>query len=195
MRFIGLWDRSSCLLFKTRRFRGWILSLSSGGTYSGGWKLSKIAIVIRGPLSLVSKIEELLVRNSSGNGLEIREYGRGDPLRWPCNTLHPQNLALTSPTSGSRSVGIVRSRTQATEYRDSYKGKWFSRNKSLWSSDTFSLRGLWMRSKIAVNLRYVLNVVRANHIAAAGDRTLCFLWGTDKPTELRWVLNKRQDDG
>jgi hypothetical protein len=35
----------------------------------------------RGPLSLVSTIEELLGRNSSGCGLENREYGRGDPLR------------------------------------------------------------------------------------------------------------------
>jgi hypothetical protein len=35
----------------------------------------------RGPLSLVSTIEELLGRNSSGFGLENREYGRGDPLR------------------------------------------------------------------------------------------------------------------
>jgi hypothetical protein len=30
--------------------------------------------------------------------------------------LNPQKLALTSPTSGGRSVGIVRSRTQATEF-------------------------------------------------------------------------------
>jgi hypothetical protein len=29
--------------------------------------------------------------------------------------LYPQKLALTSPTSGGRSVGIVLSRTQATE--------------------------------------------------------------------------------
>jgi hypothetical protein len=29
--------------------------------------------------------------------------------------LYPQKLALTSPTSGDRSVGIVRSRTKATE--------------------------------------------------------------------------------
>jgi hypothetical protein len=29
--------------------------------------------------------------------------------------LYPQKLALTSPTSGSRSVGLVRSRTKATE--------------------------------------------------------------------------------
>jgi hypothetical protein len=29
--------------------------------------------------------------------------------------LYPQKLALTSPTSGGRSVGIVRSRAKATE--------------------------------------------------------------------------------
>ena len=31
--------------------------------------------------------------------------------------LYPQKLALTSPTGGGRSVGIVRSRTKATEFR------------------------------------------------------------------------------
>ena len=30
--------------------------------------------------------------------------------------LYPQKLALTSPTAGGRSVGIVRSRTKATEF-------------------------------------------------------------------------------
>jgi hypothetical protein len=49
-----------------------------------------------GPLSLVSITEELLGRNSSGFGLENREYGRGDPLRWPRDTFNPQKLALTS---------------------------------------------------------------------------------------------------
>jgi hypothetical protein len=29
--------------------------------------------------------------------------------------LYPQKLAITSPTGGGRSVGIVRSRTEATE--------------------------------------------------------------------------------
>jgi hypothetical protein len=48
-------------------------------------------------------------------GLERREYGSGDPLRWPRDTLYPQKLALTSRTSGSRSVGIVHSRTKVTE--------------------------------------------------------------------------------
>jgi hypothetical protein len=69
-----------------------------------------------GPLSLVSKIEELLGRNSSGSGIENWEYGRGDPLRWPCDTLYPQKLALTSPTCGGRSVGIVHLRTKTTEF-------------------------------------------------------------------------------
>jgi hypothetical protein len=70
----------------------------------------------RGPLSLVSTIEELLGRKSSGSGLEIREYGRRDPSRWPRGTLFPQKLALTLPTRGGCSVGIVRSRTLATEF-------------------------------------------------------------------------------
>jgi hypothetical protein len=32
--------------------------------------------------------------------------GRGNMLPWPCNTLYPQRLALTSLTSGGHSVGI-----------------------------------------------------------------------------------------
>jgi hypothetical protein len=68
----------------------------------------------RGPLYLVSTIEELLGRNSSGSGLKNREYGRADPLRWPRYTFYPQKLALTSPTCGGRSVGIVRLRTKIT---------------------------------------------------------------------------------
>jgi lipopolysaccharide/colanic/teichoic acid biosynthesis glycosyltransferase len=31
-------------------------------------------------------------------------------------SLYPQQLALTSPTSGGRSVGIVRSRTDSTDF-------------------------------------------------------------------------------
>jgi hypothetical protein len=69
----------------------------------------------RGPLSLVSTFEKLLGRKSSGSGLENREYGCMKPSRWPRSTLYPQTLALTLPTSGGRSVGIVRSHTQTTE--------------------------------------------------------------------------------
>jgi hypothetical protein len=35
----------------------------------------------RGPLRLVSTIEELLGRYSSGSGLENRDHGLGDPSR------------------------------------------------------------------------------------------------------------------
>jgi hypothetical protein len=69
----------------------------------------------RGPLSLV-RTTELLGRESSGSSLESRDYGRRDPLRLPRGTLYPQKLALTLPTSGGRSVGIVCSRIQATEF-------------------------------------------------------------------------------
>jgi hypothetical protein len=48
-------------------------------------------------------------------GQENRVNGRGDPLRWPRDTLYPQKLALTSPTSGGRSVAIVRLRTKGHE--------------------------------------------------------------------------------
>jgi hypothetical protein len=74
----------------------------------------------RGALSLVSTTEELLDKKSSGSCLENREYGQRDPSRWPRGTLYPHKLAITSPTSGGRSVGIVRSRTQTMEFSFHY---------------------------------------------------------------------------
>jgi hypothetical protein len=68
------------------------------------------------PLSLVSTTEELLGRKSSGSGLESQEYGHRDSSRRLRGTLYPQKLAPTSPISGGRSVGIVLSQTQATEF-------------------------------------------------------------------------------
>jgi hypothetical protein len=52
-------------------------------------------------------------QKSSGSYLENREYGRRDPSR---GTIYPQKFAITSRTSGGRSVGIVRSRTQTMEF-------------------------------------------------------------------------------
>jgi hypothetical protein len=72
----------------------------------------KVVGLERGPLSLVKIIEELLEWKSSGSGQENRINGRMDPLLWPRDTLYPRKLALTSPTSGGRSVGIVRLRTK-----------------------------------------------------------------------------------
>jgi hypothetical protein len=45
---------------------------------------------------------------SSVSCLENREHGSRDPSRWPRGTLYPQKLAITLPTRGGRSVGIVR---------------------------------------------------------------------------------------
>jgi hypothetical protein len=69
-----------------------------------------------GPVSLVRTTEDLLGRKNSGSGQEILEYCRGDSSRLPRGTLYPQKLALTSPTRSGRSFGIVRSRTQTTEF-------------------------------------------------------------------------------
>ena len=38
--------------------------------------------------------------------------------------LYPQKLALNSPTGGGRSVGIVRSRTKATEFSLVFSVNW-----------------------------------------------------------------------
>jgi hypothetical protein len=70
----------------------------------------------RGPHSLVRPTEELLERKSSGSSLGSREYCRRNSSLWPRNILCQQKLAVTSPTNGGRSVDIVRSRTQATEF-------------------------------------------------------------------------------
>jgi hypothetical protein len=70
----------------------------------------------RGPLSLVSTNEELLEWKSFGSGLENRDYGRGDPLRWPRDTFYQLKLALTTPTRLRSLGGIVRLRTKTTEY-------------------------------------------------------------------------------
>jgi hypothetical protein len=48
-------------------------------------------------------------------GLENQDWRPWDPLRWPRDTLYPQKLALTSPTSGGLVIDIVRLRTKATE--------------------------------------------------------------------------------
>jgi hypothetical protein len=56
----------------------------------------------RGPLSLVRINEELLEWKSSGSRKSV--------------TLTTRHVALTSPISGGRSVGIVRLRTKATEF-------------------------------------------------------------------------------
>jgi hypothetical protein len=78
--------------------------------------------------------------------LEIREYSRRDPSRSPRGTLYPQKLALTSPTSGGRSVGIVRSRTLATEEEVHPSSCWFTWF-SICLTSLFLLYGIVLRHK------------------------------------------------
>jgi hypothetical protein len=92
------------------------LQIQRSGFYSRRYQIFREVVGLeRGLLSLMSTSEELLDRKSSGSGLENRGYRRRDPSLWPRGTLSA-NLALTSPTSGGRSVGIVRSQTQAMEF-------------------------------------------------------------------------------
>jgi hypothetical protein len=54
-------------------------------------------------------------------------------VRWTRDTLCPLMLALTSTTSGGRSVGIVRLRIQATENRLEYtSASWYSFTRRNW---------------------------------------------------------------
>jgi hypothetical protein len=62
-----------------------------------------------------------LNKRSSGSGLENRLTAVGIRSADNVTPLYPQKLALTSPTGGGRSVGIVRSRTKAMEFSFSMK--------------------------------------------------------------------------
>jgi hypothetical protein len=86
----------------------------------------------RGPLSLVRIIEELLEWKSNGSGQKSRINDRGDPLRLPRDTLYPQKLALTSPTSGGLSVGIVFLRTKG----HGVSPGWTEENKDIFGQDS-----------------------------------------------------------
>jgi hypothetical protein len=70
----------------------------------------------RGPLSLMRITEELLERKIAASVYKTEINGRGDSLGWPRNTLYPLKLALSSPTSGGRLVGVVRWRTETPEF-------------------------------------------------------------------------------
>jgi hypothetical protein len=64
----------------------------------------------------VRTTEELLEGKVAAAVYKTEINDRGNPLCWARDSLYPQKLALTSPTSGGRSVGIFRSRTKATEF-------------------------------------------------------------------------------
>jgi hypothetical protein len=86
----------------------------------------------RGPHNLV-RITEEIFQGNSGSGQENRDNGRGDPLRWPRGTLYLLKLALTSPTSGGCSVGIV------ADYRPRCLYQIFKTNR-FWENSKFRYR-------------------------------------------------------
>jgi hypothetical protein len=67
----------------------------------------------RGPLSLVNTTEELLDRKVAATGENTAVGIRHADHVAPSNS---KKLAITSPTSGGRSVGVFRSRTQTMEF-------------------------------------------------------------------------------
>jgi hypothetical protein len=110
-----------------------ILPLQPGGQSSGlqiqrswfdSWHYQifwELVGLDRGPLSLVNTTEELLERKSSRSSVENREYSLGIRHADHVSPSIRKKLQLSAPTSGGRSVGIVHSPTQATEF--SLKGK------------------------------------------------------------------------
>jgi hypothetical protein len=82
--------------------RSWLQIKRSWSNSRRYQSLREVVGLERGPLSVVSTTEDLLERKSSDSGLECRKYGRLDPLHLPRETLYPQKVAVTLPTSRGR---------------------------------------------------------------------------------------------
>jgi hypothetical protein len=95
-----------------------VLGYRSGGPGSipGTTIKQKVVGLERGPLSLVCTTEELLDKKSCGSCLEIENTAVGIRDADHVAPSIRRKLAITSPTSGGRSVGIVRLRTQTMEF-------------------------------------------------------------------------------
>jgi hypothetical protein len=70
----------------------------------------------RGPLSLVSTTEELLDRKVAAPVYKTENTAVGIRRADHVAPSISKKLAITSPTNGGRSVGVVRSRTQTMEF-------------------------------------------------------------------------------
>jgi hypothetical protein len=101
-----------------------VLGYRCGGPGSiPGTTIKKVVGLERGPLSLVSTTEDLFDRKvaapvykTENTAVRIHHADHVAPsIR--------KKLAITSPTSGGRSVGVVRSRTQTMEFSFSFRRK------------------------------------------------------------------------
>jgi hypothetical protein len=93
----------------------WLQTQRSGFDSQHYQMFCEVVGLKRGPLSLVSTIEGLLERKRSVSSLETREYGRRDRRADYATPLYPQKLG-TNFADKRRSLGIVSSRTEATEF-------------------------------------------------------------------------------
>jgi hypothetical protein len=76
----------------------------------------KAVVLERGPLSLVSTTEGLFDRKVAAPVYKIENKAVGIRHADHMAPSIRKKLAITTPTSGGRSVGIVRSRTQTMEF-------------------------------------------------------------------------------
>jgi hypothetical protein len=118
----------------------------------------EVAGLERGPPRLV-RTEELLGRKSTVSRLEIREYGSRDLSRRERGTLYPQKLTLTSPTSGGRSVGIVRSRIQATEFSLIWVERVLSCSRDSYEETLANIRPLPWQTKMHTHTKQQAQIV------------------------------------
>jgi hypothetical protein len=92
------------------------LQIQRSGLHSRLCQISwKVVGLEWSPLSFANTIEELLERNSSGSGLENRDYGRWDPLRWPHDTTLPSKVGTNFVDKRRSLCRTVRSWTKAME--------------------------------------------------------------------------------
>jgi hypothetical protein len=94
-----------------------VLGYTSGGPGSiPGTTRKKVVGLERGPLSLVSTTEKLLDRKVAATVYKIENTAVGIRHADHVAPSICKKLAIASPTSGGRSLGIIRSRTQTMEF-------------------------------------------------------------------------------
>jgi hypothetical protein len=86
------------------------------GSIPGTARKKKVVGLERGPLSLVSTTEKLLDRKVAAVVYKSENTAVGIRHADHVALSIRKKLAITSPTSGGRSVGLVRSRTQTMEF-------------------------------------------------------------------------------
>jgi hypothetical protein len=104
-------DRLCGLVVRVRDYR------SRGPGSIPGTTRKKVVGLERGLLSLVSTTEELLDRKVAAFVYKIENTAVGIRHDYHVAPSIRRMFAITSPTSGGRSFGIVRSRTQTMEFR------------------------------------------------------------------------------